>query len=78
MALPASINTYISVLKNTSLMTAIGYPELTHVARNIAAITFRDAEMILVLALTYLVIVWTLSALIRWLERHLALPEDVR
>ena len=31
-ALPSSINTYISVLKNTSLMYVIGYPELTTTA----------------------------------------------
>jgi His/Glu/Gln/Arg/opine family amino acid ABC transporter permease subunit len=77
-ALPSSINTYISVLKNTSLMTAIGFPELTNVARSIAAVTFRDAEMLLVTAVIYLVLVWTLSASIRLLEGHLALPEDVR
>ena len=74
-ALPSSINTYISVLKNTSLLLAIGYPELTYVAYNIQAITFRTFEMFTVLAITYLVIVWTLSALIRVLERRLALPE---
>jgi His/Glu/Gln/Arg/opine family amino acid ABC transporter permease subunit len=74
-ALPSSINTYISVLKNTSLMLAIGYPELTSVASNIQAITFRTFEMFAVLAAAYLVIVWTLSALIRVLERRLALPE---
>jgi hypothetical protein len=28
-----------------------------------------------VLALTYLALVWTLSALVRFLEIHLALPE---
>jgi His/Glu/Gln/Arg/opine family amino acid ABC transporter permease subunit len=77
-ALPSSINTYISVLKNTSLMTAIGFPELTHVARNIASLTFRDTEMIVALAVTYLVIVWTLSGLIRALEAKLALPEEPR
>ena len=77
-ALPSSINTYISVLKNTSLMTAIGFPELTNVARSIAAVTFRDAEMLLVTAVIYLALVWTLSAAIRLLEGHLALPEDVR
>ena len=77
-ALAPSINTYISVLKNTALMTAISFPELTHRARTIASVTFRDAEMILVLAATYLVIVWALSIAIRALERHLALPEDVR
>jgi polar amino acid transport system permease protein len=74
-ALPSSINTYISVLKNTSLMLVIGYPELTSVASNIQALTFRTFEMFAVLALVYLVIVWTLSALIRLLEARLALPE---
>jgi His/Glu/Gln/Arg/opine family amino acid ABC transporter permease subunit len=74
-ALPSSINTYISVLKNTSLMLVIGYPELTSVASNIQAITFRTFEMFAVLAVVYLVIVWTLSALIRLLEARLALPE---
>src|ERR671931_1854266 len=74
-ALPSSINTYIPVLKNTTLMTAIGYPELTNVARSIAAVTFRDTEMIVVIAITYLALVWLLSALIRALEAWLALPE---
>src|SRR5919108_4834173 len=67
-ALPSSVNTYISVLKNTALMTAIGFPELTNVARSIAAVTFRDAEMLLVTAVIYLALVWTLSAGIRLLE----------
>ncbi|MEK6274608.1 MAG: amino acid ABC transporter permease [Actinomycetota bacterium] len=74
-ALPSSINTYISVLKNTSLLLALGYPELTTVAYNIQALTFRTFEMFAALAAVYLVIVWTLSALIRVLERRLALPE---
>ena len=76
MALAPSINTYISVLKNTSLLTAIGYAELTNVSRSIAAVTFRDAEMLLVVAVAYLAIVWTLSALIRLLEARLALPRE--
>ena len=74
-ALPSSINTYISVLKNTSLLLVIGYPELTNVANNIQSITFRTFEMFAVLAVVYLAIVWTLSALIRLLESRLALPE---
>jgi His/Glu/Gln/Arg/opine family amino acid ABC transporter permease subunit len=78
MALAPSINTYISVLKNTSLLTAIAFPELTHVARSIASTTFRDTEMIVVLATTYLAIVWTLSALIRLAESRLRLPEEAR
>jgi His/Glu/Gln/Arg/opine family amino acid ABC transporter permease subunit len=74
-ALPSSINTYISVVKNTSLLSAIGYAELTGVANNIQSLTFKTFEMFSVLALVYLAIVWTLSALIRLLEARLALPE---
>ena len=74
-ALPSTINTAISVIKNTSLLLLIGYPELTYVANNVQSNTFRVFEMFSALAVSYLVIVWTLSALIRFLERRLALPE---
>jgi polar amino acid transport system permease protein len=74
-ALPSSINTYISVVKNTSLMYVISYPELTTTAKQISDVTLETVEAFTVLAVTYLVIVWTLSALIRFLERRLALPE---
>jgi His/Glu/Gln/Arg/opine family amino acid ABC transporter permease subunit len=75
-ALPSSINTYISVFKNTALMTAISVEELTNVAKQSIDLDFRTWEMISVLAVTYLTLVWTLSALIRLLERRLALPEE--
>jgi polar amino acid transport system permease protein len=77
-ALPSSINTYISVLKNTSLMYVIGYAELTTTAKNIAALTIETLEYLTVLAIVYLTLVWTLSALIRVLEARLALPEPSR
>ena len=75
-ALPSSINTYIAVLKNTALMTAIAFPELTNVAMDFVATDFRTYEMFLVLAVAYLTIVWGLSALIRALEARLAIPEE--
>ena len=75
-ALPSSINTYISVLKNTSLMYVIAYPELTTTALQIQALTLETVETFTVLAVTYLTLVWTMSALIRLLESRLALPEE--
>jgi His/Glu/Gln/Arg/opine family amino acid ABC transporter permease subunit len=77
-ALPSSINTYISVVKNTSLMYVIAYPELTTTALQINALTLQTTETFAALAVGYLVIVWTMSSLIRLLESHLALPEDTR
>jgi polar amino acid transport system permease protein len=78
MALAPSINTYISVVKNTSLMYVIAYPELTKTALDIQALTLQTIETFSVLAVAYLIIVWTLSFSIRLLERHLALPEEAR
>ena len=74
-ALPSSINTYISVIKNTSLMYVIAYPELTTTAINISNLTLQTTEAIALLAIVYLTLVWSLSWGIRRLERHLALPE---
>jgi His/Glu/Gln/Arg/opine family amino acid ABC transporter permease subunit len=75
-ALPSSINTYISVVKNTSLMYVISYPELTTTVLQIQALTLQTVEAFTVLAVTYLALVWTLSIFIRLLEARLALPEE--
>ena len=74
-ALPSSINTYISVVKNTSLMYVIGYSELTTTAINISNLTLETLEALTVLGAVYLALVWSLSAAIRLLEQRLALPE---
>ena len=74
-ALPSSINTYISVIKNTSLMYVIAYSELTTTALNISAQSLETLEALTVLGVVYLTLVWTLSAAIRMLESRLALPE---
>jgi polar amino acid transport system permease protein len=75
-ALPSSINTYIGVLKNTALLYVISYPELTKTAYDINGTTLQTLETFFVLGVVYLTLVWTLSALIRLLESHLALPEQ--
>jgi His/Glu/Gln/Arg/opine family amino acid ABC transporter permease subunit len=75
-SLPSSINTYISVVKNTSLMYVIGYPELTTTAINISSLSLETLEALTVLGIVYLTLVWSLSAAIRLLEARLALPEE--
>jgi His/Glu/Gln/Arg/opine family amino acid ABC transporter permease subunit len=78
-ALPSSINTSASVLKNTAIAgPAVAYAELNDVAFNLLGDTFRTFEVFFVLGIVYLTVVWTLSGLIRLLESRLALPEDAR
>ena len=74
-ALPSSINTYIAVLKNTALLYVIAFEEFYTSAYQINAIELATWETVTVLAVVYLTLVWSLSAGIRWLEGHLALPE---
>jgi His/Glu/Gln/Arg/opine family amino acid ABC transporter permease subunit len=75
-ALPSSINTYIAVLKNTALLYVISYEELTTSALQVNALTLETLETFTVLGVVYLALVWGLSAVIRGVERHLALPEE--
>ena len=75
-ALPSSINTYVSVLKNTSLLTAIGFAELTNTAYSLESESFKPTEVYVTLGAIYLVVVWTLSALMRLVEWRLTIPES--
>jgi His/Glu/Gln/Arg/opine family amino acid ABC transporter permease subunit len=78
-AIPSSINTYVSVLKNTAILgPAIGYSELTNTAYNLESILFQPLEIYTVLALTYLAIGCIISIGIRLIEKRLRLPEDRR
>ena len=74
-SLPSTINTHISVLKNTALMTAIGFQDLTGTSRSISASNFRDVEMLSTIAVVYLALVWSLSGGVRLLERRLRFEE---
>lgn len=73
-AIPSVTNTCISVLKGSSLMVAIGLPELTQTAVSIVSLTFRVFEMFAAIGVCYLVLVWTLSVVAHALERRLAVP----
>jgi polar amino acid transport system permease protein len=75
-ALPSSINTYISVLKNSALLYVIGYEDLTKSVRSVTDLTLQTVEGYTTLAVVYLTLVWVLSAGIRLLEAHLKLPEE--
>jgi len=74
-AVPSLTNTCISVLKNSSYMIAISFPELTTTAIGIVALSFRVFEMFAAIAVIYLGLVWVLSALMAVVEQRLALPE---
>ncbi|BBK36567.1 amino acid ABC transporter permease [Allostella sp. ATCC 35155] len=73
-AIPAMLNTSVSVLKNSSYLQAIGFAELTFVAMDRVATDFRTLEMFAAIGTLYLALVLLLSFAVRRLEWHLQRP----
>ena len=72
--LPSLSSTIISLFKDTSLAAAIAVPELTFEARKINVETFRVIETWLVASGLYVATCSVLAALMRVVERRLAVP----
>lgn len=69
--LPALGNDFISMLKDSSLLSVLGVTEITQQARIYSNSTFQFREGFLVLTFLYLVMTLCLSLLVGWLGRRL-------
>ncbi|MEX2144591.1 MAG: amino acid ABC transporter permease [Anaerolineales bacterium] len=69
--LPALGNDFVSMLKDSSLVSVLAVRDITQVARLHAGSTFRFRESYTVLALLYLSMTLVLSSVVQWLERRL-------
>lgn len=72
--LPSLSSTIISLFKDTSLAAAIAVPELTFAARKINVESFRVIETWMVTSALYVATCFLIAALMRLVERRLALP----
>lgn len=70
-ALPAYGNEVVFLLQATSLVSTITLLDLTGVARRVIAQTFAVYEVFITAAVIYLVMVYALVFLFRWVERRL-------
>jgi His/Glu/Gln/Arg/opine family amino acid ABC transporter permease subunit len=70
--LPAVANNLISLFKDTSLAAAIAVPELTFVARQVNANTFRVMEAWLTASALYLATSYLIALALRAVERRYA------
>jgi len=71
-ALPAYGNEVVFLLQATSLVSTITLLDLTGVARRVIAQSFAVYEVFITAALMYLVMVYALVFLFRWIERRLS------
>ena len=70
--LPALGNQFIYVLKMSSLVSVIGYQELTRRATELTVTEFRPLEIYTFLVLEYLALIIIVSWLVRRMEKRLA------
>ena len=70
--LPALAGQFISTIKDSSLVSVFGYPELTHAANRVTAATFRALVPSIFVAGCYFVICYSISLVIQYVERRTA------
>ena len=74
--LPPLGNQFVYMLKMSSLVSVIGYAELTRRANELVVTEYRPLEIYSFLVLEYLVLIVIVSAGVRWLERHMRADES--
>lgn len=69
--IPSIINQFIITLKDTSILSIIGFPELVNSAKNVIAIEFKSFQVWAIVAVMYLVVITILSKVAKVVERRL-------
>ena len=68
--IPSIINQFIITLKDTSILSVIGFPELTNMGKTIAGNTFKSLETWAIVGIMYMIVIVTLSKIAKRIERR--------
>ena len=69
--IPSIVNQFIITLKDTSILSVIGFPELVNKAQNVIAITFKSFQVWAIVGVMYLIVILVLQRIAKILERRL-------
>ena len=70
--IPSIINQFIITLKDSSILSVIGFPELVNNAKNVVANTMMSFQTWTIVGVMYLIVITLLSLLAKRVERRLA------
>ncbi len=73
---PSIINQFIISLKDTSILSVIGFPELTKAGNIIAGNTFSVLQVWAIIAIMYMVVITVLSKIAKRIERRLNVGKE--
>ena len=74
--IPPLGNEFIAMLKDSSLVSVIGFEELTRSGQLVIAETYGTMEIWTFVAILYLVMTLTISQLVGWLEKRYRLSDE--
>lgn len=69
--IPSIINQFIITLKDTSILSVIGFPELTNVGKTVMGNTFKPLQAWAIVGIMYLIVITTLSKISKKIERRI-------
>ncbi|MDX3893754.1 ABC transporter permease subunit [Pusillimonas sp.] len=72
---PPMTSQYLNLTKNSSLAVAIGYPDIVSIANTTLNQTGQAIEGVLIIMAAYLTVSLTISVLMNWYNRRIALVE---
>ena len=61
---------FVSLLKDTSLLTILGVSELMNTAQNVGSLTFRNIEVLFFVAMIYFVLTYPIALFASWLHKQ--------
>lgn len=73
--LPVLASTWVSLFKDTSLVSVIAVTELAYTAMQVRAQTFRVLEMLTAMAAIYWLLGYPQAKLVDWIQRRVAVTE---
>ena len=68
--IPSIINQFIITLKDTSILSVIGFPELTNVGKTVMGNTFKPLQAWAIVGIMYLIVITILSKVSKQIERR--------
>ena len=68
--IPSIINQFIITLKDTSILSIIGFPELTNMGKTIVGNTYQSLQTWAIVGVMYMVVIITLSKVAKRVERR--------
>lgn len=72
---PSIINQFIITLKDTSILSVIGYPELTNMGKTISGNTFKSLQTWAIIGILYMIVIITLSKIAKRIEQKIKIED---